>query len=121
VPLEIDVDICVASDHFKGDVEKALLETLSNQELLDGSLGFFHPDRFTFGQTLHLSELYRAIQKVDGVESAQVAKFKRIGSLADNDLKNGFIRVGNLEVIRLDNDPSFADNGILRLNMRGGK
>jgi len=120
VPLEIDVNICVSSDHFQSDVEKALLDALSSRLLPDGSFGFFYPDRFTFGQPLYLSEIYNAIQKVNGVDSALITKFGRLGK-AVNEIKNGFIRVGQLEVIRLDNDQSLPENGILRLNMRGGK
>lgn len=121
VPLEIDVDICTSPDHFMGDVERALLDALSRRKLSDGSLGFFYPDRFTFNQPLYLSELYDAIHKVKGVDSARVTKFNRLGKPINDDKKNGFIRVGNLEIIRLDNDPSLPDNGILKLNIRGGK
>ena len=121
VALIICVDLCVSPDHFKGDVEEALLVALSNQVLPDGSLGFFHPDRFTFGQALYLSQLYEAIEKVEGVDSAVITTFNRLGKPINQDIEKGFIQVDALEVIRLDNDPSLPDNGILRLNMRGGK
>lgn len=121
VPLEIDLDICVSKDHFQSHVEKAVLEALSNRELTDGSVGFFYPDRFTFGEPLYLSEIYSAIQKVKGVDSALITKFNRLGKSVNGDINNGVIRVGQREVIRLDNDQILPGNGILRLNMRGGK
>lgn len=121
VPLEVEVDICASPDHFSGLVEKALLEALSSRKRSDGSFGFFYPDRFTFNQPLYLSELYDAIQKVKGVDSADIIKFNRLGKPINDDKENGFIRLGNLEIIRLDNDPSLPDNGILKLNIRGGK
>ena len=49
VPLEVELDVCVLPDHFRGDVKAALLEVLSNRNLPDGRKGVFHPDNFTFG------------------------------------------------------------------------
>src|SRR5258708_20301822 len=72
VPLDIVVDVCVAPYHFRGDVEQALLIALSNRALPDGTLGFFHPDNFTFGQPLYLSQLYQAILAVEGWDSASI-------------------------------------------------
>jgi|SRR5215217_8124750 len=121
VPLEIEVEVCVSPDHFRGDVEQTLLAELSNQTLPDGRRGFFHPDNFTFGQSLYLSQLYARIEAVDGVDSAVVINFQRFGKSANNELEQGFIPVNRLELVQLDSDPSFPENGVLRLNMGGGK
>jgi predicted phage baseplate assembly protein len=121
VPLEIEIDVCVAVNHFRGDVEQAVLRTLSNQVFPDGQRGFFHSDNFTFGQALFLSQLYSQVKAIDGVDSALVTKFQRFGKSADNELGQGFVRMGRLEIVRLDNDRSAPENGVLRLNMLGGK
>ena len=121
VPLDIEINICTSRDHFRGDVEKAVLMVLSNQTFPDGSRGFFHPDNFSFGQTVYLSQLYAAIEAVDGVDSAVVVKFQRFGKTANNELEQAFIPLGRLEVARLDNDPSFPENGVLKINMLSGK
>jgi hypothetical protein len=121
VPLEIEVDVCVARNHFRGHVEEAVVEALSNQTLQKGGRGFFHPDNFTFGQSLYLSQLYAAIEAVQGVDSAEVKVFKRFAKKANNELEQSYIPAGRLEVLRLDNDPNFEENGVLRLNMLGGK
>jgi predicted phage baseplate assembly protein len=114
VPLEIWIDVCVAPDHFRADVEEALLEALGNR-------GFFQPDNFTFGQALHLSRLYAAVERVEGVDSALITRFQRFGLVADGELEQGSITMGRLEIVRLDNDPSFPENGVLQLNMLGGR
>jgi hypothetical protein len=129
VPLQIEVDVCVAPEHFRAHVEEALLQALGNQTGPDGERGFFHPDNFTFGQSLYLSQLYAAVKDIEGVDSAEVRRFarqeeydpepKRPATLKN--LEQGYISTGRLEVIRLDNDPSFPENGALRLNMMGGK
>jgi hypothetical protein len=121
VPLDIEINVCTDQDQFRGDVEKALLLALSNQTFLDGSRGFFHPDIFSFGQPVYLSRLYAAIEAVTGVASAVVVKFKRFGKTANNELDQAFIPLGRLEVARLDNDPSFPENGVLKLKMLSGK
>jgi hypothetical protein len=121
VPLEIEIDICAAADHFRGHVEEAVLDVLSNRLRSNGQRGFFYPDNFTFGQRLYLSKLYAAIEAVDGVDSAEVKVFQRFGKLPNNELEQGYIPIDRLEVVRLDNDPNFQENGVLRLNMLGGK
>jgi len=119
-PLHIEAEVCVKPDAYRAHVEQALLTALSNRALPDGRLGLFHPDNFTFGQALYLSQVYAAIKAVDGVESAVVRKFQRFGMTEAQELQQGFLPVGRLEVIRLDNDPDFPENGVLRLRMRRG-
>jgi hypothetical protein len=87
----------------------------------DGTLGFFHPDNFTFGQPLYLSQLYRAIEAVDGVDSAQITKFHRFDQETNEDLERGYVPMGRLEVVRLENDPSLPENGVIQFNLWGGK
>lgn len=121
VPLEIEIDVCVSPDHFRAHVAEALLTALGNQPLPDGRRGFFHPDNFTFGQALYLSQLYAAIEAVDGVDSAVVTIFQRFGKAPNNELEQRYIPMERLEILRLDNDPNLPENGVLRLNMLGGK
>lgn len=129
VPLEIEMNICVARDHFRAHVKEAVWEALSNRELQDSQKGFFHPDNFTFGQALYLSEIYAAVEKVDGVDSAEVKRFICLHEsdpepnrpTTKRNMDRGYISMERLEIARLDNDPNFPENGILRLNMWGGK
>jgi len=121
VPLEIELDVCVARDHFRGDVKEAVLSALDNRLHTVGGRGFFHPDNFTFGQALYLSRFYTAVEAVEGVDSAQVKVFKRFGKLPNQEIEQAYIPMDRLEISRLDNDPSLPENGVLRLNMLGGK
>lgn len=121
LPLEIDIEICVATGHFKGDVLSAVSERLSNRRLGDGTLGFFHRLGFSFGQPLYLSALYAAIEALDGVESARVNRFKRYWERDTGEaLARGVINMGPGEILRLDNDPSQPEWGVLRLSAVGG-
>jgi hypothetical protein len=129
VPLELEIEICVRPDHFKADVEQELLRRLSSRTLSGASLGFFHPDKFTFGQPLYLSALYAAIEAVEGVDSATVLRVTR-RNVPDPDpdrpatkrhVESGRVEMGRLEVLRVDTDPNFPENGTVTLIMRGGK
>ncbi len=121
VPLDIAVNICAAPAYFRADVARALLDALSAHVLPDGTLGFFHPDHFSFGDPLYLSRLYQAIEQVEGVQSAEVTTFQRWGKAAAGELQRGEIAMSDVEIVRLDNDPSAQEHGRLVLTMLGGK
>jgi hypothetical protein len=121
MPLELDMTVCVSDDHFKGDVQKALLGIFNNRILPDGRQGLFHPDRFTFGQTVYLSPFVAAAQGVDGVQSVRVDKFQRWGVDSNQALDAGALKLQALEIARLDADPSFPDRGVFVLRVEGGK
>src|SRR5262249_45049064 len=55
VPLEIEARVQVEPDHFRSDVKTALMQLFSSHTLPDGRRGVFHPDNFTFGQSVYLS------------------------------------------------------------------
>jgi hypothetical protein len=121
VSLEIEMDVCVKPDHFRSDVEQALLLRLSNRVLPCGRRGLFHPDNFTFDQDVYLSPLYAEAQGVDGVAWVKVTKFQEQDRPETCALSTGVLELGRLEIARLDNDPSYPEHGVLRLNMMGGK
>jgi len=121
VSLEIEITVCVNQHYFKNDVKKALLQVFSNKLLPDGSRGIFHPDNFSFGQTVYLSPLYAAAQKMPGVDSVKITKFQRQGIDDVTAMSEGKMPFARLEIARLDNDPNFPEHGVLKFNMQGGK
>jgi hypothetical protein len=121
VPLEIAFELCVELDHFRGDVVEAVRQALSNRVNADGSRGFFHPDNFTFAQNVYLSQIHAAIEAVQGVLSAFVTIFRRFGKTDNGELALGVLPIGPWEIARLDNDPGFQENGVLRITAGGGK
>ncbi len=119
VPLDLLLRVCVAPGYFRGHVEQALLAALGRRDLPDGRPGFFHPDNFTFGQPVYLSQVYGAAMAVDGVASVEVLRFQRWGKLANQEIQKGALIPAALEIVRLDNDRSFPENGRLELDMQG--
>ncbi|MFC3284020.1 putative baseplate assembly protein [Litchfieldella rifensis] len=121
VSLEIDLLVCVDAGYFRSDVRRGLLDVLGSHTRADGTLGLFHPDNFSFAQTVFLSPLYAAARQVPGVASVQVTRFHRQGQEDATPLADGFMPLGRLEIARLDNDPNFPEHGVLRLDLHGGK
>jgi hypothetical protein len=118
VSLDVAVDVCVKPGYFPMDIKAALSDVFSNRDLDDGGRGFFHPDNFTFGQAVYLSRIYAAAMAVEGVGSVVVSKLQRWGRDANKELEEGKLRAGRLEVVRLDNDPNFPENGKIDFIMR---
>jgi len=121
VPLELAFELCVKPDYFRPDIVQAVLFALSNHINPDGSRGFFHPDNFTFSQAVYVSRLYDAIQSVQGVLSVFITFFRRFGKVDNGELESGILPIGSWEIARLDNDPDFKENGVIRIAAGGGK
>lgn len=121
VPLDLELVLCVAADHFRGDVVRAVLRALSNRVNPDGTRGFFHPDNLTFAQPVYLSALYAAVEAVEGVDSLVVRRFRRFGRRPSDELQSGILVLGDWEIARLDYDPNFMERGVLRIEAMGGK
>jgi predicted phage baseplate assembly protein len=124
VPLDIKMTVCVKDGYFKDRIKKALLETFSVVDLSGGKTGFFHPDNFTFGQPVYLSRVIDAAMQVPGVKwvdlSGESDCFQRWGETAHDELEDGLITIGRLEIARLDNDPNDPENGKIEFIMKGG-
>lgn len=120
VPLDILVLVCVKPGYFKSHIKENLLKSFSNHEDPDGRRGFFHPDHFTFGHAVYLSRLYQRAMEVTGVASLEIRKFQRWGKTPQEEKEKGFLKPEALEVVRLDNDPNFPENGKIDFDMQGG-
>jgi len=123
VPLAIELQVCAAAGWIRADVERAVLGALGA-----AAGGFFHPDRFSFGEPLYLSQLVAAVEEVPGVDSVTPLRFAR---LYDDDpeparpatavhRERGLIDAARLEVLQLDNDPNRPERGVLSVQMGGG-
>ena len=123
VPLEVGLHVCVAPDHFRVARARPPCSTCSRAGVrADGTLGFFHPDRFTFGQPVYLSRDRRGGA---GGRRRRVGDARRRSSASATTpraaLDTGVLPMGRLEIARLDNDPSFPERGVLTLTTGGGK
>jgi len=125
VPLDIAFTVCVAPGYLRSNIELDLLEVFSNSELPDGRLGFFHPDNFTFGQSVYLSHIIVEAMKVPGVNWIDTTnrpphRFYRWGEFPRDEIEKGMIVLSRFEIARMDNDPNAPENGRIQFYMEGG-
>ena len=119
VPLAIRVKLCIAAEYWLEDLRFELEQEFTDGYTPDGRLGFFHPDRWTFGQELHASQILGRIQAIDGVEHVISISLKRW-----HDKTPGTDRIVNLrsnEIIQVQNDPDRLETGFIRFNLQGGR
>jgi predicted phage baseplate assembly protein len=89
----------------------------------DGTAGFFAFESLDFGQSIHLSAVYAALQSVEGVSAATITVLRRLtppNADTDPTAVRGhiFIRPGELAVIA--NDPTDPGKGALTLSQGQG-
>ena len=130
VPLDLGLVLCVAPGYMAHEVRAGVADRLTSGLRRDGTPGLFHPDRLSFGQSVYLSPIVAEVMSVPGVafvdldpvaNGRDAVRFQRLRSTPAGELEAGVVQIAQLEVARLDNDPSAPDNGRYRLTLRGGR
>jgi hypothetical protein len=126
VPLDIALSVCVEADVWPDAVAETLVAEFGAGRLPDGRLGFFHPDNFTFGDSVFLSQIVARAMAVPGVrwvDSRTINgknRFRRWSSTAPDALESGVLAMGELEVPQCQSDPSTPDKGRIAFVVEGG-
>ncbi len=123
IALELVLDGCVLPGYLRPDVERGLAEVFSSGLRSDGQRGFFHSDRFTFGQPLLLSDVVAAAMAVDGLAWVQLSRFARADATpaqAATTLAAGEIAMASRELLRCDSDPDDPEAGHIDFRLGGG-
>jgi predicted phage baseplate assembly protein len=119
--LDLDITVCVRPDAFRGEVREAVRAALDANRHADGSTGFFHPDRFTFGVALERSAIEAAVQEVPGVDGVIDVRYRRRGHTPGFVKMPDFVPVAPDEIVRVDDAASRPEHGSLRIETVGGK
>jgi Baseplate J-like protein len=121
ISLDLRVQVCARPDVFRGDVEAALLAALGAARQRDGTTGFFHVDRWTFGMPLERSALEAAIQNAYGVAGVVAIQYRQRGITSTFLNLPETVQIPVDAILRLDNDPSRPERGALNITVEGGK
>jgi hypothetical protein len=119
--IDLEVIVCARPEAFRGDVKRAVIDALDDTLHADGTTGFFHPDRFSFGMALERSALEAAIQRVPGVDGVVSLRYRRRGQARDLAEMPDVVEVAHDEIVRVDSNPNRPERGSLRVDVRGGK
>lgn len=120
VSLDVTLHVCTRPGYFIDDVERRLLQVFGADRLADGRTGFFHADRFSFGEPVYLSAVIAAAMQVPGVAYVAPLRFQRLGRPAAGEIDSGRIAMGRLEIARLDNDPNAPEHGRMQFQVEPG-
>lgn len=120
VPI-LRLNVCLTPRTLRLHVEEDLNELFSHRVRADGSFGLFHPDRFTFGDDLYVSQLVAAAVARPGVAHAEVTALHRSDRGPAGELAAGVLSLDPGEVVRFDNDPARPEYGRLCLHLEGGR
>jgi predicted phage baseplate assembly protein len=71
VPLDIEVVVCIDAAFWLNDTRFVIEQAFSDGIDRDGRKAFFHPDRWTFGQELHASEIEGRLDDIPGVDHVE--------------------------------------------------
>ena len=121
VPLEIHVVVCAGEAYWRQDVRFVLEQEFSDGWTSDGRRGFFHPDEWTFGQSLHRSAIEGRIHRVAGVKHVVRITMKRFSARLPASPGAEVLEMGFDEVVLLANDPSHLERGLIRFAVQGGR
>lgn len=124
VPIELEIEFCPLPGFLPTDIAESLQLVLGAGDLPGGGKGFFHPDNFTFGDAVYASRIYKAAMGVAGVESVRIERLarQRAAQPANEttvNLARDFLAAGADQIVRLDNDRNFPENGTLLVRPRG--
>ena len=121
ISLDLRIEVCVQDGWLDGDVEAGVLDRLGSTTRADDALGFFFADRFTFGTPLYRSRLEAAIQDVPGVAGVHAISYRQRGSFAGFQDLPEMIAPAPMQILRIDNDPSWPERGTIRVIPEGGR
>jgi hypothetical protein len=119
VPLRIVLSVCADPEIWLDDVRFVLEQEFSDGYTPDGRLGFFHPDAWTFGQTLHASQLLGRLEQVPGIAFARSVGMGRWDAPTPG--KRDRIDVGPSQIIQVRNDPDHMELGSIVFDLGGGR
>ena len=121
VPLAIEVVVCLSPDAWVEDMRDVIEQELSDGYTPDGRRGLFHPDEWTFGQSLHQSRITGRLQALSGVEHVIEVSMRRWDAPTGGAAGASELTAAFDEIFLVENDPDHLERGTLTLVLKGGR
>jgi predicted phage baseplate assembly protein len=121
VPLDIRVVVCADEAYWREDLRFVLEQEFSDTWTSDGRPGFFHPDQWTFGQSLHRSMIEGRIHRIAGIRHVLSIAMKRFSAPLPGVPGAAVLEMGFDETVLLANDPDHLERGLIRFEIQGGR
>jgi uncharacterized phage protein gp47/JayE len=119
VPLVIIVGVCICQDFWIEDVSFSIEQAFSNSYRPDGAMAFFNPDRWTFGQSIHASQIEGVLTAIPGVEHVVSIQMTRWWNQSVSSTE--VLTMSPEEIVMVSNDPSRMEDGSITFTYYGGR
>ncbi len=116
VPITFSLSIRARSGYFRSELKDSLQDAFSAD-----AGGMMEPGRFAFSEDVYASDIVETAMAVEGVETACLNRFKRVGQDYADQTDNGVIVIGDDEVAICLNQPGAPDQGSFDLTIMGGE
>jgi hypothetical protein len=110
VPLDLRIAVCITPGFAFGDVAERIIQALS-----PARNGFFHPDRFSFGDPLRRPALEAAIACVEGVRAVMGIQLRERGVQGYRQFDFRSLEVASNRILKVENDPNRPGQGSIRI------
>lgn len=134
VPLDIRLVVCAAPRFWPEDLHAELQDAFSEGYTQQGEKGLFHPDNWSFGQSLYASQIVAralAVEGVDRVLEVGMRPWDRAGGASLETLVLDAdelpapealqIDVAANQIVRVANDPDALEFGRMTITVQGGR
>jgi hypothetical protein len=121
VSIDLRIEVCVDTGWLDGDVEASVLAALSGGSCSAAASAFFFADNFTFGTPLYRSRLEAAIQNAAGVMGVRAIRYRKRGAFNNFRPLPEVITPASNQILRVENDPSWPERGIIKIIAEGGR
>ncbi len=121
VALDVRITVCAEPEYWREDLRFVLEQEFSDGWTADGRPGFFNPDQWSFGQSVHRSAIAGRIHQVAGVRHIVDIAMKRFNAPTPGLPGTAVLEMGFDEVVLLSNDPSHLERGLIRFDVLGGR
>jgi hypothetical protein len=119
VPLVVRISLCASPDTWPEDLRFVLAQEFSTGFTPDGRMGFFHPDAWSFGQALRVSQIEGRLQGIPGVEHVIRIDLSRFDAPTPGHARD--LEVGPSEIIQVHDDPDHMELGSIDFDIQGGR
>ena len=116
VPLTFALSIKARPGYFRSELKNSVLEVLSTDPG-----GLFEPGTLGFGEDVYASNIIEAVMQVDGVQTACLNWFKRLGNMWPDQTDAGKIEIAADEIAVCQNAPAAPELGGFTVKVVGGE
>lgn len=115
-PLTFALSVKAKPGYFRSELRDSLMQVLSTDPG-----GLFEPGMLGFGEDVYASNIIEVVMRVDGVQTACLNWFKRLGNQWADQTDSGFIEIDADEIAICQNVAGAPELGGFRVTVVGGE